>query len=496
MNRIKHYKTFKGGYKFVNFTGQPQDKLIELGAPKEVLIPLRQGFGNEVMPIVKVGDEVKAGQIIGRDDESISSPIHSSITGKVKEIIKKNYFRREVTFIVIEGDTSSEWLKLDISEKDWRLCTEEELEKKLYLSGVTRLGTCGIPTRYKSSIISPNEVEYLFVHGIGSEPYNILPKTLLSGKKLFHFIEGIQILKKILPKAKIYLCLSNKEKKLSEEIEKLTYDFDWFELALLEPKYPQGYDEMLVPTILGKSFPYGYSAANIGIISLNIRAILHVYEAIVENKPFIDRIIALSGPGFKENPHIKVRIGTPLQEIIKNYLVSETRVRVILNSLMTGHLLNDYSLPVDSTFSHIIAIPENTTRELFSFLRPGLHSYSYSNTFLTLKRFSKRPDTNIHGEERPCISCSWCEEVCPVGIIPHLLSKMVKKNMIDERLMKYGIFNCIGCNLCSFVCPSKIPLAKNIKDGQEKLIVHGCDRTQCILPYFDLKGLEEYRGIK
>ena len=84
-----------------------------------------------------------------------------------------------------------------------------------------------------------------------------------------------------------------------------------------------------------------------------------------------------------------------------------------------------------------------------------------------------------------------------MGIIPHLLSKYVQRSIIDETLMNLRIFNCIECGLCSYVCPSKIPLAKHIKEGQEKLTVSGCDRNQCILPYFDnLKGIEEYRGPK
>lgn len=81
-------------------------------------------------------------------------------------------------------------------------------------------------------------------------------------------------------------------------------------------------------------------------------------------------------------------------------------------------------------------------------------------------------------------------------IIPHLISRYVRKNIIDETLMNYQIFHCIECGLCSFVCPSKIPLTSIMVEGQEKLVMQGCDRTQCVLPYFDLKGIEEYRGVR
>ena len=170
---------------------------------------------------------------------------------------------------------------------------------------------------------------------------------------------------------------------------------------------------------------------------------------------------------------------------------------MVLNSLLTGFQLNDINLPIDRTFSHIIAIPEKREREFLSFMRPGKTRDSYTRAFLAemLPWVKRTPDTNKHGEERPCISCGFCERACPVKIIPHLLAKYVQRNLIDETIMNYGIFNCIECGLCSYVCPSKISLMKIIKEGQDKLTMQGCDSTQCILPYFNLKGIEEYRGV-
>ena len=493
---IKRYKTFRGGYRFENFAGQPEGKIVSLPAPQTVIIPLRQGFGDEVQPVVKAGDRVKAGQIIGVDDGNISSPVHATISGHVRELPKKNYFRKDVTFVVIDGDGADESEDVGGPDyKNWESYTDEELESKLYLSGVTGLGKSGIPTRYRSSVIMPGDVEHLIIHGIGSEVYNVSVDRILEGRKMFAFVEGIRILKKLLPRAGVFLALNNGEKKLVEELRALTSGIPGLELALLEPKYPQGYDEMLIPALTGNPFPYGYSASNIGIISLNIRSVLLVQQAVAENKPLTEVVIGLCGPGFKENPHLKVRVGTTLDEVVKNY-VSPGRKRLVFNSLLTGPELNDYSLPVDRANSHIIAIPENSGGQLFAFLRAGMHSYSYSSAFLTSRRLEKRPDTNVRGEGRPCISCGYCEQICPVRIIPHLLSRMTKRGFIDERLMRYGIFTCIDCNLCSFVCPCKIPLAEHIREGKEKLIGSGCDQSLCILPYFELKGIEEYRGIK
>ena len=65
------------------------------------------------------------------------------------------------------------------------------------MSGVTALDKGGIPSDNLSSVISPDEVENVIIHGAGSEAYNLSLSVLWEGKKLFNFIEGMKILKKV-----------------------------------------------------------------------------------------------------------------------------------------------------------------------------------------------------------------------------------------------------------------------------------------------------------
>lgn len=495
VKNLRRPKTFSGGHKFKRYVGQTRDILFSSDVPTGVMIPLSQGFGLTCTPTIKTGDRVCAGQIIGRDDNNISSPVHSSINGQVVGIEKANYFKREMTMVAIQGDGSGEYQRIEGHSADWEKLSSREIEDLLYKSGVTCLDREGIPTRFKTSVISPEEVEDIIIHWAGSEIYNLSLDLLLKGKSLFNFVQGLRILRRIMPQARIHLAINKEKKHIIERIEKLTSQLAKFTIHPVVSKYPQGYDEVLVPTLLKKEFPYGYSAANIGVVVLNIRAVLHVFEAVVEGKPLIERMIALSGHGFTENLHLTVRVGTPLGSILKGR-TRDVPVRIVLNSLLTGFELKDYSLPVDRTFSQIIAIPENNEREFMAFARPGLRRDSYSRTFLSAYlRTMKTLDTNCHGEERACIQCGYCVEVCPVRIIPSLLNRYVRLG-IDETLMRYGIFNCIDCNLCSYVCPSKISLAENLRKAKKKLVEIGCDNYVCIRPRFDLKGFEEYKGIK
>lgn len=492
--------SFSGGFRFKRFAGQPREELIDVEPPPRVLIPLAQGFGNPLQPAVQVGDRVSAGEIIAHSEQTISSPVHSSIAGRISAIEKRNYFNREVIMVVVEAlgsevqDGAGGFQRLEGYSPEWEKLDPNRLEELIYKAGVSSLDREGIPTSFRSSVISPKDVEEIIIHGACSEAYNISLKVLLAGKNLYNFVEGMRILKKIAPQARVHLAINCREKALVESLRKLTSKLKRFRIYPVLPKYPQGYDEVLVPTILKKDFPYGYSAANIGVVVLNIQAILHLYQAVAEGKPLIERIIALCGPGFKENIHLKVRVGTPLEFILKDRLWDSSRI--FLNSLLTGFELKDHSLPIDRTFSQLIAIPEGRERRFLSFARPGLHADSYSRTFFSsFLKIKKIPDTNLHGEERPCIQCGYCAQVCPVGIIPQLLYRYIRMG-INETLLKFGIFKCISCNLCSYVCPCKIPLAKSLNDAKRKLIEIGCDIAQCILPRFNLRGLEEYRGVK
>lgn len=430
-----------------------------------MFIPLGQGFGTEVKPLVKKGDIVFTGQIIGKDDTGILSPAHSSVNGIVEDIKRLDYLKRDTAMIIIRSSDSSGQIKtLEGHTSSWQKLNNEKINELIFLSGALAL-----PQDYSKKIA------HIIIPEIAAEPYNYSLDLILESKNALNFIEGLMILKKLMPGARVHFAVNRNNRKIINEIVKLTAHLDWFDLCAIEPKYPQGCQPLLLATLLKKKIPHGSCAADLGVIMLPAEEVLAVYEAVTQGKPFIEKIVALSGPAFKENLHLKVRLGTPLNEIVGNRLEPSGPVRLVLNSLLTGQELRGLISPVDRRFSQIIAIADNRKREFLAFTRLGLRRDSYSRTFLAqwLPHFKKSVDNNQHGEERPCISCGFCEYICPAKMIPHLLAKYVRKEIIDEILISYEIFHCVDCGLCSFACPSKIPLWKYIKEGQEKLLAEG-----------------------
>ena len=80
------------GFKFLGNTRVPHSKStadmqpVKMASPKEVLLPMSQHLGAPATPVVKVGDEVKVGQLIAEANGFVSSPIYSSVSGKVTKI--------------------------------------------------------------------------------------------------------------------------------------------------------------------------------------------------------------------------------------------------------------------------------------------------------------------------------------------------------------------------------------------------------------------------
>jgi len=469
-------RAFCGGYRFRNFEATPEDRLTSVGIPSTVTITLMQGFSNEVPCLVQLGDTVKAGQIIGRDDETVSSPVHASVNGKVVKMKKLAYLGNEAASITISSDGTEAWQKLEGCNARWEILTADQIEKLVYLSGASGAGRAGIPTRFKSSIIDGDKVEHVIVHGVESEMYGPLSATLLKGQRLSQFADGLRILKKMLGGAAFHVVLNAERTELIADVSGAFADNEWVCVRGLEPRYPADYDEVLVHAVLNKSMRGGHLAANVGVIVLDIQDVIQVYEAVAEGKPVIERTVAMCGRGFTDHPHARVRIGTPLEHLAAGNVRQGKNWRFLRNSALTGERFAEMTQPIDRNCDAVIAVHENDGREMFAFVRPGARKDSYSPTFLSKvfgKVLTKRGETNLHGEERPCIFCGFCDEICPAGLMPHHLFHHVERNIIDETLLRFKIYDCNECNLCAYVCPSKIPLGRYIKEGKNKLISEG-----------------------
>ncbi len=67
----------------------------------------------------------------------------------------------------------------------------------------------------------------------------------------------------------------------------------------------------------------------------------------------------------------------------------------------------------------------------------------------------------------PCNNCLRCRELCPSRIYPNIIFHLLENGASDEALA-LNMQACIRCGLCSFVCPSNLPICTTITDACEQ----------------------------
>ena len=102
--------TFKGGVHPNPMKGLSKDaSLKEAPQPDVVYIPLSQHIGAPAKAVVKKGDVVKKGQLIGEASAFVSCHIHSSVSGTVTAVkLMVDPMGRYVDTVVIENDKLEE----------------------------------------------------------------------------------------------------------------------------------------------------------------------------------------------------------------------------------------------------------------------------------------------------------------------------------------------------------------------------------------------------
>lgn len=392
-------------------------------------------------------------------------------------------------FKTFEGSPSEKLLHFEATSKNTNANVDLKgsyLEEILYNCGITNVG--GIPTNKSDLKIKSKEATDVIINAVEADIFNLSVSVLIKGQQMDYFLKGLEALSKYMPKANFIVAIGEDKDEIITRLMDSIKTLEWIKVVTVAPKYPINLEELLVPTIINKAYPIGYSSLDIGAVVIDVQDVMHIYDAAINLKSLEYRTVVLAGSAWKENCHLKVAIGTKLTDIIKKYAKQDVKYRFVINSLMTNEVVNPDELVIEKTTSCLIAIPEGNTRKWLSFMRPGMKNDSYTNAYASAiaPKGIRYCETNIHGEHRPCISCGYCMNVCPKGLIPHLLHRHVDKNILNERVAELGIFDCIGCNLCNYVCTSKINVSSSIKEGKEKLEQQEISHEKYMLSKCDL----------
>jgi electron transport complex protein RnfC len=80
-----------------------------------------------------------------------------------------------------------------------------------------------------------------------------------------------------------------------------------------------------------------------------------------------------------------------------------------------------------------------------------------------------RDETALIGHYRQCINCGLCVRVCPVNLVPGMLSLYCAKDRF-ETAERQGLLSCLECGCCDYVCPSRRPLVHLFRHAKQQLM--------------------------
>lgn len=430
--------TFKGGIHPPHHKRYSEKAEIEKAEePKIVIIPMQQHIGAPCEPVVKVGDRVKVGQIIGEMKSFVSAPIHSSVSGVVKKISPMiTPTGSGVMCVTIESDGLNELHENVIPKGDIEKLSKDEIINIIKEAGITGQGGASFPTHVKLSPPPDKKIDTVILNGAECEPYLTADHRLML-EYPEKIIYGLKALMKAVGVSKGYIGIENNKPDAINSMLKAAEKEPNIEIISLVAKYPQGDEKRLINSVTGRVVPSGGLPMDVGVIVNNVGTAYAVANAIQTGMPLVERVVTVTGSAIKIPKNLLVKIGTPFKDIIAQCGgYKEKPGKIIMGGPMMGLAQFTDEVPVIKGTSGILVLNEKE---------------------------AKIPEPN------PCIRCGKCVDICPVNLQPLFISQLALKGKYEDT-QKYHVVDCIECGSCSYICPSKRPLVESIRVAKREVI--------------------------
>ncbi len=445
----------RGGYT-PRISGRPASTLEEAAFPSRLFIRL-QRRGIAYSPVVENGRNVGFGE-----------PLAEASTGEGTLVLPspargKVFLAEEGDKIVLDETEAETHTELFRPRQPERI-SDQELRRELARGGLWPFFwssyTGGAP-----SLNTSEKPQAIIVNTVLTEPFRARGKVALR-HSWDRIIQGLIFLPRMLREyGKLDIVLTEVGDPLARKMYTDLAGHAWIRFHAVPLTYP-----VENPAFLSGALRSSISSLNKEdpIWIIDVHGVEAMGAFLAGGLPLHRRMVVAGGPGCPEPKHTWVRIGTPLSSLWGD--VDEEEVLVLRGGLLLGTPVDPASDAVQYDDNGYFFLPEVTTREFLSFMRPGFDRTSYLPCFAS--RIVGSPDstisTSLRGEPRPCIACGACEAVCPVYLMPQIIHRYLYKNDLDEA-ERAGLEICVDCNLCTYVCPSKIELQKQFAEAREQI---------------------------
>ena len=404
---------------------------------EQYTVPLAMHIGAPATPVVKPGDTVKRGQLIGQASGFVSANIHSPTSGKVKTLdfcLGPAGTQLPCVIITSDGeDTPAEPLS---PMTDWQNTSPDEIRKRVADAGLVGMGGAAFPTSVKLSIPPGKSIDTLIINGVECEPCLTADHRLMleNPQKV---LLGCAIAAHVLGVTNIIIAIENNKPDAIAQLEKLapTVSPD-IRVESLGVNYPQGAEKQLIYTFTKRQVPSGGLPADVHCVVMNVGSTFALAEAVLDGKPLYERVTTVTGTPVAHPGNWRFRVGTPYETAIRQAGGVQGEV---------GKLISGGPMMGMTVYSQAVPIMKNTSGIL---LLAPTEVFQYTS--------------------KACLHCGRCNDACPMQLMPGILSTQIENERFDDA-QNWHVMDCIECGCCAFICPAGRPLVQHMRRAKSEV---------------------------
>ena len=433
-------RTVKSSFKFHGGVHPDYNKELARGkaieampVPAELVVSLSQHLGAPAKCVVKPGDFVTRGQVIGEKNGFISVCVRAPADGTVKAVEKRLGPAGGTAEAVIldttakpEGAVAS--AQPVLAPLDWRSASREELLERIESAGICGMGGAGFPTAVKLNPPPGKRCEYLILNGAECEPYLCADHRVMV-ERAGRIRLGVDIMRKILGQPAVRIAVEENKPDAIAALEKAFAGIDGnVEIAVLPVLYPQGSEKHQIFATVGRVVPEPPALPiDVGCVVENVGTAAAIADAVELGEPLVSRVTTVSGDAVAEPKNVLAPCGTKYADLIAFCGGAKTApAKLVSGGTMMGFAVSTDQIGTTKTTSGLLLLSSARVTQYVS---------------------------------QPCINCGRCVRACPMNLDAAEIARSAEADDM-KAAEDLHVMSCIECGACSFSCPAYRPITQ------------------------------------